>query len=303
LRVLAREDDEGPLTRAFFIGVVKSGVTRLLLLAALSCAAIATAQEKISIPPRGLSSSPAPLVAHLFQPSGRPPHAAIVMVHGCGGAYSRNGKLNPRHQMWGEYLAAQGYIALMVDSFTSRGVKELCTQKLSDRTLRPAERAGDAYAALAYLRSREDVDAKDVSLLGWSHGGSTVLNTMARAPSTGPGFTRAIAFYPGCSALAKTPDRFHPYAPVLVLTGDADDWTPAAPCRELAAITAKRSEPLELVVYPGAYHDFDNPALNAKRLRKDVPNGVHPGEGVTVAPDPKAREDAKRRVSEFLLKP
>jgi len=137
-------------------------------------------------------------------------------------------------------------------------------------------------------------------LLGWSHGGSTVLNAMASAPSKGPGFTAAIALYPGCTAFAKAPERFHPYASLLVLIGDADDWTPAKPCSELADVVRKRPEPMELVVYPGAYHDFDNPAMTKLAVRKDVPNGVNPGSGVTVAPDPHAREDAKKRVLEFL---
>ena len=274
-------------------------VARFLFLACL-IPALCLAQQKLEIPTAGISSSPEPLVGHLFEPRESGKRGAVVMVHGCGGAYGRNGRLNPRHQMWGEYLAAQGYIALMVDSFTSRGIKEVCTQKTSTRTIRPRDRVGDAYAALAYLRSRPDVDAANVSLLGWSHGGSTVLNAMARAPSSSPGFTRAIAFYPGCTPFARAPGDFHPYAPLLVLMGEADDWTPAAPCRELADIVGKRPEPMELVLYPGAYHDFDAPDLTGLRVRHDVPNGVHPGSGVTIAPDPQAREDAKRRVIEFL---
>jgi dienelactone hydrolase len=275
-------------------------VTGRFLLLALLSPALAFAQEKVAIPTAGLSSSPAPLVAYVFEPRGAGPHAAVVMMHGCGGAYTRNGSLNARHRMWGEHLAAQGYIALMVDSFTSRDVKELCTQKYQSRTLKQSDRVGDAYAALAYLRARPDVDAAHVALLGWSHGGGTVLNAMAKVPASGPGFSAAIAFYPGCSAFAKAPDKFHPYAPLLVLMGEADDWTPSKPCRELTDIVRKRPEPMELVLYPGAYHDFDNPDLKTKRVRKEVPNGVHPGQGVTVAPDPEAREDAKKRVSEFL---
>ena len=274
-------------------------IARLFVLACLA-PALSLGQQKVAIPTANLSSSPAPLVAYLFQPRGPGPHPAVVMMHGCGGAYARSGKLNARHQMWGEYLVAQGYAALMVDSFTSRDVKELCTLKFQSRTLKQSDRVGDAHAALAYLRSRSDVDAAHVALLGWSHGGSTVLNAMAHAPSNGPGFIAAIAFYPGCSAFAKAPGQFHPYAPLLVLIGEADDWTPAKPCRELTDIVRKRSEPMELVEYPGAYHDFDNPGLKTKRVRKEVPNGVHPGEGVTIAPDPQAREDAKRRVAEFL---
>ena len=270
-----------------------------ILVAAAFLAPAALAQEKVAIPSGDFSTSPAPLVAHLFTPKGSGPHAAVVMVHGCGGAYARSGKLNARHQMWGDYLAAKGYVALMLDSFTSRGVKELCTQKMAERTLRPLHRSGDAFAALAYVRGMKEVDPGRVSVLGWSHGGSTVLETVDRKPPGGAGFAKAIALYPGCTPKSRKAADFHAHAPLLVLMGEADDWTPVAPCKSLAAATRERGEDVTLVTYPDTYHDFDSPTVQA-RVRTEVPNGVDKGKGVTVAPNPVAREDAKRRVLEFL---
>lgn len=271
-----------------------------LLCAGLLLAALPAAADPpgLAIPPAGLSSSPQPLVAFAFEPSGAGPHPAVVMLHGCGGAYSRDGTLNPRHRMWGEFLAQNGYVALMVDSFTSRGVKEICTQKFSARTLKEADRVGDAHAALAFLRARKDVDPKRIAVLGWSHGGGVVLSTITRADHD-PGFARAVSFYLGCTSRAKRAAEFHPYAPLIVLMGEADDWTPAAPCHALADAVRARNETMEIVTYPGTYHDFDNPAI-VKRVRTDAPNGVRPGQGVTVEPNPEAREHAKRRVLEFL---
>jgi dienelactone hydrolase len=86
----------------------------------------------------------------------------------------------------------------------------------------------------------------------------------------------------------------------LLLIGEADDWTPAAPCQALASVVTARGEPMQIFTYPDTYHDFDNPALTTKRLRTDVPNGVNPGAGVTIAPNPVAREDAKERVTAFF---
>ncbi|MBS1209966.1 MAG: peptidase family protein [Proteobacteria bacterium] len=271
----------------------------LLLVLGLS-PAHAAAPEAVSIPAAGWSSSPAPLHAFLFQPEGNGPHPAVVMLHGCSGAYANDGSLNARHRMWGEFLAAQGYVALMLDSFSSRGIKELCTQKFSERSLKEADRRGDSYAALNYLRERSDVIAQRIGLLGWSHGGGVTLDTISHPPRTGTGFSAAISFYPGCSSRAKKPEAFHPYAPLLLLIGEADDWTPAAPCVALTQAVAARGEAMQIVTYPGTYHDFDNPALRAKHVRKDVPNGVNPGQGTTTAPNPEASEDAKRRVSTFF---
>lgn len=278
-------------------------MTRRLLAACLLLVAAALVRAeplRVAIPADGLSSSPAPLVGYLFEPATPGPHPAVVMLHGCGGAYTRDGALNARHRMWGEFLAAHGRVALMLDSFSSRGVAQLCTQKFAERSLKEADRVGDAYAALAFLRARSEVDATRVALLGWSHGGGSVLATITRPPAQGPGFERAVAFYPGCTARAKRPASFEPYAPLLLLIGEADDWTPAAPCRVLADAVRARGGAMEIVTYPGTYHDFDNPGLTRQRVRSEVPNGVHPGQGVTVAPNPEAREDAKRRVLRFL---
>ena len=57
--------------------------------------------------------------------------------------------------------------------------------------------------------------------------------------------------------------------PTLILIGELDDWTPADECRNLAegrddyGISRQKGlgVPIELVVYPGAYHGFDIPGL------------------------------------------
>lgn len=274
-----------------------AGLALLLLTQVVSAA---QPPETVSIPAAGFSSAPANLKAYLFRAEGSDPHPAVVMLHGCGGAYTKSGVLNARHQMWGQFLASHGFDALMLDSFSARGIQELCTLKFSQRTLKEADRRGDTYAALAWLRQQQDVIPDRIALLGWSHGGGVVLDTVSHPAPETPGFKAAIAFYPGCSLRARKAEAFHPYAPLLLLIGEADDWTPAAPCLALGKAVAARHEPMRVVSYPDTYHDFDNPALKTKHLRSDVPNGVNPGQGTTVAPNPAAREDAKLQVLRFL---
>ena len=270
-----------------------------LLALALSASAFAGDPEHVKIPPGAFSSSPAPLEGRLFMPADGKPRAAIVMLHGCGGPYASSGRLSSRHHMWGEYLSTLGYAAMMVDSFTSRGVREICTVRNADRTIREAHRVGDAYAAQAYLSARLALEPARIGVLGWSHGGGAVLDAISRKPAAAAPFKAAVAFYPGCRARAGRADSFHPNAPTLILIGESDDWTPAPPCKALVHAVAARGEPISIVTYPDTYHGFDSP--NTKpRVRTEVPNGANPGQGVTVASNAEAREDAKLRVKAFF---
>jgi dienelactone hydrolase len=57
--------------------------------------------------------------------------------------------------------------------------------------------------------------------------------------------------------------------PTLILIGESDDWTPAEACRKLVAgqgdlgISRQNGDgaPMQLIVYPNAYHGFDLPSL------------------------------------------
>jgi len=62
---------------------------------------------------------------------------------------------------------------------------------------------------------------------------------------------------------------------------------------------ASRSEDLLVTTYSDSHHGFDSPT-GAVVHRTDVPNGVHPGQGVHVGPNPAAREAANASVRAFL---
>lgn len=251
----------------------------------------------------------------LFRPEGsegsrRP---AVVALHGCGGMYStsksKRDALSLRHQAMAELLTREGYVVLFPDSLRPRGQEEICTVDYRRRTVTQANRRLDAQGALAYLQARADVQPDRIASLGWSHGGSAVLAVLdARAPdvaawkdraSAPPYFRAGVALYPGCNDSLRSKNGYAVAAPLTVFIGGADDWTAPGPCIDLAKRLAARGEPVTITVYPDTYHGFDGPAT-AQRLRLDVPNGVHPGAGVTVAPNPAARDDAYAKLTEFL---
>jgi carboxymethylenebutenolidase len=215
------------------------------------------------------------LTGYLYMPDGAPPHPSIVMLHGRSGLYSslKRGTytaetLSARHRMWGELWAKHGYVALLVDSFGPRGhpagfakhTYQDRPSEVSERFVRPL----DAYGALAYLRGRRDVIGDRIGLHGWSNGGMTVLSAMASDPpglanaDSVRGFRAALAFYPSCRTQMQEA-AYRPYAPLLVLAASDDDEVSPEVCRRFVQNMHARKQPVELVVYEGAHHAYDDP--------------------------------------------
>ncbi len=277
-------------------------------LAALSCPADRTEAKEHSLVERAvqLHGDGVLLSGIVFAPaSPRTPaerRAAIVLLHGCGGMTDARGQLSARHRDWAERFARWGLIVLVLDSFAPRGLRSIC--ELEHRPVRPWwERTADAYAALDHLVARDDVDAHSVLALGWSNGGSTVIGAVRpQAPGRragGPRFKAAIAFYPGC-AWPLRQRQYRATMPLLILHGEADDWTPATSCVELARRAADAEFPMRTVVYPGAHHGFDAPDAPLRRL----PNVFNPeapgGRGAHVGSHGPSRRAAIEEVRLFV---
>jgi dienelactone hydrolase len=241
---------------------------------------------------------PVRLKALMYRPEGRGPFPAVVMLHGCGGLLGNSGQPTASNRHRAEILAQNGYVALMPDSFGPRGHWSICDQQKSG-ILVSRERVDDAYAARDWLATQPYVAPDRIVLMGWSHGGAGTLYAM-RATRPERGFRAAIAYYPACNVLVKSKPQYAPYAPLLILVGDADDWTPAAPCVEMTKSAKDAGASMDIVTYPGAHHGFDSvnsPLRYLPRVRNsNKPDGL----GATVGNDLGAGRDAMRRTLEFL---
>ncbi len=231
------------------------------------------------------------LVGYVFAPRGRAARMpAIVMMHGRAGAYSSeaNGRydastLSKRHRMWGDLWAGQGYVAILVDGFGPRGYPQgfprfsydQRPESLNEVTVRPL----DAYGGLAYLRTRRDVITDHVGLQGWSNGASATLASMAVVAADTPGaamrgptngFRAGLAFYPACGLKGMFEDGYRPYAPVRVLQGDADEEVSPKRCASLVAKSRAKGGDIEITLYPGATHDFDDPGRTRQSVDANV---------------------------------
>jgi len=239
------------------------------------------------------------LSGYLYRPDGPGPFPAVVMLHGCSGLLTPGGKIRSNAIFWAQHLREHGYIALLVDSFTSRGIDEVCTGRHQLSAVRA--RADDARGALQFVRQRDDVQADRVGLIGWSNGGAAVLSVMFDKGEPQRVFRAAIAFYPSCLQTYPGGPDYRPYAPLLVLIGARDDWTPAAPCVHWTERAQALGAPMRLKVYPDAHHGFDAPH-NPVHYRPEVRNRNKPGGccGATVGTEPGARADAIREVTQFF---
>jgi dienelactone hydrolase len=242
VNVLARIGFAGAALSAFaFVGSIEVRADELVR---FDGAAPRTAQG-------GAPGSTAPIQGYLTKPKGHGPFPAVVLLHTCLGLPATKISIADTFASW-------GYVALFVDDFAGRGIKETCATDFR-------EAVSDAYGALLYLSKAPGVDPGRIAVVGYSQGADTALQIASmRAASTFTisrdlQFKVAVAFYPPCENQANV--RFE--IPTLVLIGASDEVTPAADCQRLARIQSSDGSDFKLVVYRGAHHGFDDHTLGA----------------------------------------
>lgn len=195
-----------------------------------------------------------PLKSILFIPSSSTTVPAVVVMHGSGGLWSSTDdtKLASQFNGWIDSFRVHNIAALFIDSYTPRGVKTFHDVAPPENIFLAAEfvRPRDAYEGLTYLRSNARIKSDKIALLGFSHGGTTVLSTMVDAAAvtkstawslisnnityttgvlapaakpTAGGFVAAVSYYPGAAMFSYygrpgTPSngKYQNYAPILL---------------------------------------------------------------------------------------
>jgi dienelactone hydrolase len=195
----------------------------------------------------------ATIKGELVLPPGSARVPAVIVAHGSGGI------LEGREHEWAARLNALGYATFVVDSFTPRGLRATA----SDQSRLPTmANVADSLAALKLLATHPRIDRERIAVIGFSRGGQVALYT-ALEPlrkgmiDDGLRFAAHVALYPSCNIPYRA-DALGT-APILMLLGEADDYTPAAPCLAYADWFRKSGARVETRLYPGAYHDFDIP--------------------------------------------
>lgn len=242
---------------------------------------------------RGIRLAPTPgirLIGRLSRPTAADRAPAVVVLHDCAG-------IQRYHNDWARRLTSWGYVVLQVDSLKTRHRGADCAEPLDIAS----DQLFDAHGALAYLRGLNAVDAERIAVIGWSFAGNAALNGLNQFGGQALlqyRFQAGVAFYPYCEI-----DGGIFLAPVLILIGAADQLARPDYCRRLVAVVQARSAPIELKLYDGVQHGFDNPALGANHFAADVWNpNRDPQRGVTKGYERAAHQDSIDRVKAFLAR-
>lgn len=192
----------------------------------------------------------------LRKPEGDGPFPAVIFLPGCAGY----GPVEVRAaaDKHANILLAQGYAIALLDLLTPRGLDSICTELFWFDRMR-IEGLADVAAAAEALAAEPGIDPDRIAFLGQSFGGSMALDVASvssrKAADVGPIVKTVVAYYPYCYGSYGGGGTVDYDIPVLIMTGELDDWTPIGLCQGFPP----RDPAIEVRVeaMPGAHHSFD----------------------------------------------
>lgn len=200
------------------------------------------------------AARPARFGASLHLPAAqfRPSPCMVILT-------SSAGVQRHREHFYAQALNAAGVAALVVDSFSGRGVR----RTVADQSLvSAAQMEGDAFAALAWLRSDPRIDPSRIGVMGVSKGGGASLNAAIAVRQTWRGgfphlFDLHVAICPGATAQHR--DASTHGRPIFFMLAGRDDYTPAPLAVEYAErMRAAGNRRIKVKVYAGAHHGWES---------------------------------------------
>lgn len=233
-----------------------AGVMVLTLLAAAGAASATAAElrrEELTFQRRDGRA----ISALLVRPDGSGRHPAVLIFHGAGG-------VRESHRAFARRLADAGFVALLPDLASLRPGADEPAGLLR----------GEIAAAVSLLKSRREIDANRLGLLGFAQGGERTLFAAIAFPAT---FRAVVEYYgpigypPMSLELAARHAASKIRSPVLIIHGEEDELVPVEHARRLEEALRAAGKPVESVLFPGAGHGFDQegePWFNALAARE-----------------------------------
>lgn len=227
-------------------------------------------------------------------PEGDGPFPVVIFLPGCTG-YGPP-EVREAADKHAALLTQHGYAVALLDLLKPRGLDSICTELFWFDRMR-TEGPRDVAAAAAELAQDPRIDPDRIGFLGQSFGGSMALeiasiSSRKKAGIEPPIVKTAVAYYPYCYGAYGGGGTVDFDVPVLIMTGELDDWTPIGLCTRFPPrdpAIKLRVEPL-----PGAYHSFD-----LDDMPRYVIEGVG-GEDHIVEGNPAAAERSRALYLEWL---
>ncbi len=190
----------------------------------------------------------------LYLPAGTEKVPAVIVYHGSG--HVKN--LGAWVSSLSEKMNDVGIAVFAIDSYTMRGINSTSSDQSK---LTKATRVVDAFSAMEALRKHNRIDPTKIGITGYSFGGIVSLLAVDRKLSDpivgeGNGFAASLPVYPSCITTWQNPTPTD--APVLILAGEADDYTWAKYCVEYVGKMKNLGYKVDIKVYPNAHHGWIN---------------------------------------------
>lgn len=188
---------------------------------------------------------------------------AIVILPGLGGI------IESREIRYATMLAAEGYVALAVDTFGMRGAAYKI-HSLRALAVTETMMLADAYAARAHLASLPMVDPARIAVMGFSYGGMVSVlaayDQIARlyAPEGGR-FAAHVSYYG--SSVPRLDDPTTTGAPVEIYLGARDRNVDPARTGAIADDLRRGGSRVGFELFPDAYHQWDSQNRTKKFVR------------------------------------
>jgi len=189
---------------------------------------------------------------------------AVLLMNGVNGLEPQYGL--PQVRYWASWFRALGFATLIMDSYTPRGlpqnIKNMMPDYGGDQTnwFSEVQRTEDPISAYYWLSREPLIDSGRIYVVGFSHGGGTVLALWARPE--GRMFAGLIDFYGSCNsshmerAITDFEQNRPKRTPLLILVGDRDRWQ-AIDCSKRLINDGVTGEVLRYTA-----HGFDYPGMN-----------------------------------------
>ena len=207
------------------------------------------------------------LNALMVTPSVPQPWHTVVLPSNC------TGKDDHFWTMMTPALIKKGYAVALLDSFSPRGFSTVCANKFQ---MWQEARVADAIAVLKKLQIDARIEPSKIALGGHSNGAVTsfmasFVDSSQIVKTDSLGFAAYFAVGAACDLTFKNPKI---WAPLLLISGEKDDYTFPEPCQAEAKRLQEAGSNAAIKIIQGANHNMSTSGWFYSSQVQRMPKGI-----------------------------